>query len=428
MWLKRFEPEFEARFRLEYAARSIPFVRFSLPIAGALYLGYLFWDYYIAPDLLGYMLAARLTCVAIAAVVFGLTFHPSFIRWSQQILGVTATIGAAGILAVLYKLPDGFNYGTATLILVVMYACGLLRLLLVPAFITCLTVLILTNAAIYLAGNSGFVVFNANYVLVSAIIIGLSYTAVLEWMERRAFDFKLELKKEKKTSDSMLRNFLPERIVDRLKDGENSIAEAVGEATVLFADLVGFTSLTKRLAPGHLVEMLGDVFTIMDEIAEANGIEKVKTIGDNYMAVAGVRNPSPNSAEAVVEFAIEALGAVDRYASEHNLPLKMRVGIATGAVVSGVIGTKVPIFDLWGETVNLASRLESEGFDNTIQVSEATYWRLQGLYEFEDRGEVKLKGDITAKAYILKGRKLLATSSERHGADAARRPVLRSVD
>ena len=88
----------------------------------------------------------------------------------------------------------------------------------------------------------------------------------------------------------------------------------------------------------------------------------------------------------------------------------------------------MPIFDLWGETVNLASRLESEGFDNTIQVSEATYWRLQGLYEFEDRGEVSLKGDITAKAYILKGRKLLATSSERNGADAARRPVLRSVD
>ena len=117
----------------------------------------------------------------------------------------------------------------------------------------------------------------------------------------------------------------------------------------------------------------------MDEIAAAKGVEKVKTIGDNYMLVGGIRNPSPGSAAAVVEFAIEALGAIDRYAKEQALPLKIRIGIATGAMVSAVIGTKVPIFDLWGETVNLASRLESEGFENSIQVSEATYWRVQHL-------------------------------------------------
>ena len=288
-----------------------------------------------------------------AAIVFGLTFHPSFVKWAQQILGVTATIGAVGILVVLYRLPDGFSYGTATLLLVVMYACGLLRLRFGSAVLTCLAVLAISNAAMYAAESSAFIFFNANYVLVSAIVIGLAYTAIIERMERRAFAFKTELEKEKETSDAMLRNFLPDRIVDRLKDGEKNIAEAVGEATVLFADLVGFTSLTKSVAPGHLVEILSDVFNFMDKIADAKGVEKVKTIGDNYMVVGGVRNPSPKSAESVVEFAIEALSAIDRYANERGMPLRMRIGIATGAVVSGIIGTKVPIFDIWGETVEL---------------------------------------------------------------------------
>jgi len=428
MFLKQFTPENEARFRLEYAARSIAFVRVSLPIAGALYLGYLFWDYYIEPDQLFYMLGARLICVVIAAAVFGLTYHPSFVRWSQLILGLTAMIGTTGILVVLHALPDGFSYGAATILLGIMFSCGLLRLLFVPAALTCLAILLMSNAAMYMAESSEFVFVNANFVLVSAIIIGLAYTMILEWKERSTFEFKMELKKEKKVSDAMLRNFLPERIVDRLKQGENSIAEAVGEATVLFADLVGFTTLTNRLAPGHLVEILSDIFIKLDELSEAKGVEKVKTIGDNYMVVGGVRNPSPESAEAVVEFAIEALNAINQYAMERELPLRMRIGIATGAVVSGVIGTKVPAFDLWGETVNLASRLESEGTDNTIQVSEATYWRLQHLYEFEDRGEIEMKGGLKAQAYILKGRKLLTRQDEKPNVERRARPRLRSVE
>jgi len=428
MLLKRFNTENEARFRLEYAARSIAFVRVSLPIAGALYLGYLFWDYYIDPERLFYMLAARLTCVVVAASVFGLTFHPSFVRWSQIILGLTAMIGTTGILVVLYELPDGFSYGAATILLGIMFTCGLLRLLFIPAAITCLAILLMSNGAMYLSESSAFVFVNANFVLVSAIIIGLAYTMILEWKERSTFEFKMELKKEKKVSDAMLRNFLPERIVDRLKQGEESIAEAVGEATVLFADLVGFTTLTKRLAPGHLVEILSDIFMKLDEISEAKSVEKVKTIGDNYMVVGGVRNPSPESAESVVEFAIEALNAIDQYAAEHGLPLKMRVGIATGAVVSGVIGTKVPAFDLWGETVNLASRLESEGQENAIQVSEATYWRVQHLYEFDDRGEIELKGGMTARVYILKGRKLLTRASDPAKQESHERPHLRTVE
>ena len=146
-------------------------------------------------------------------------------------------------------------------------------------------------------------------------------------MERRAFQFEVALRAEKLTSDSILRNFIPDRIANRLKDGDSNIAEAVGEATVLFADLVGFTQLTQRLAPGHLVEILSDVFGELDRIAEAKGVEKVKTIGDNYMVVGGVQQPSPESAEMVAEFAIEALQAIERYAHAKELPLKFRIGV-----------------------------------------------------------------------------------------------------
>ncbi len=218
------------------------------------------------------------------------------------------------------------------------------------------------------------------------------------------------------------------RIADRLRDGEKSIAEAVGEATVLFSDLSGFTQLTKRLSPSHLVEILSDIFTALDGIADEKGVEKVKTIGDNYMVVGGVRNPSSRSAEAVAEFAIEAMNAIDNYALEHDLPLKIRVGMATGSVVSGVIGTKVPIFDLWGETVNLASRLESHGIESAIQVSESTYWRLHRDYEFENRGEIELKGGLTENAYLLTGRKLVAPAFDRQRPERRHpRDVLKSV-
>ena len=229
-------------------------------------------------------------------------------------------------------------------------------------------------------------------------------------MERRAFQFEVALRAEKLTSDSILRNFIPDRIANPLKDGDSNIAEAVGEATVLFADLVGFTQLTQRLAPGHLVEILSDVFGELDRIAEAKGVEKVKSIGDNYMVVGGVQQPSPESAEMVAEFAIEALQAIERYAHAKELPLKFRIGMATGSLVSGVIGTKVPIFDLWGETVNLASRLESHGIIGGIQCSESTYWRLHQDFEFEERCEIHLKGYLHVKAYILTGRKIRSTA------------------
>lgn len=404
----RFDGEAEARFRSRFTERSIPFIRVSLPLAATLYLFFLAWDYYLDPNSLLYTLAVRLPFSFFAVAVFGFTFLKSFERWSQLILGVTVVLGATGIAICLAILPHGFDYGIPGLLLVVMYACGATRLLLRAATISCLAIVAIANLTLLGVHAGGLEFFNTNVFLVSASIIGLVYTALLEWMERLAFQLEDGLREEKQISDTMLRNFLPDRIMQRLRDGERSIAEAVGEATIMFADIVGFTSLTQRMAPGHVVELLSAIFTKFDEIAETKGVEKVKTIGDCYMAVAGVRTPWPKSAEAVAEFAIEALAFVDNYAAKNDLPLKVRIGMATGSVVSGVIGTRVPIFDLWGEPVNNASRLQQEGVPGAIQVTESTYWRLRNKYEFQDRGILTLKHGQQLNAYLLTGRRVAA--------------------
>jgi class 3 adenylate cyclase len=408
-----FEADKEARFRARYAQRSIPFIRVSLPLAATLYLLFLAWDYFIEPSTLLYSLSVRLPFSFVAVAVVGLTFLESFERWSQRILCGTVILGAAGIVMVLGILPEGFTYGTPGLLLVIMYACGATRLMLVAATTACGAIIVLANAMLAYKGASAFQFLNTNVFLVSASVIGLSYTALLEWTERHAFSLEEGLREDKQASEKLLRSFLPERIMQRLRDGERSIAEAVGEASVLFADVVGFTSLAHRMAPGHLVEVLSAIFTRFDEIADARGVEKVKTIGDCYMAVAGVRSPTPRSAEAMAEFAIEALAFVRSYAEENELPLQVRIGMSTGSLVSGVIGTHVPIFDLWGGPVNDASRLQQEAIPGSIQVSESTYWRLRNKYEFQERGSLTLKHGEQINAYLLTGRKVAASAGLR---------------
>jgi adenylate cyclase len=203
----------------------------------------------------------------------------------------------------------------------------------------------------------------------------------------------------------LLDNLLPSSIVKRIEHGERVIADSHGEASVLFADLTGFSVLTRRLSPTHLVEVLNHMFSRFDEAAARHGIEKIKTIGDCYMAATGViDDPSrPAQIDSMAEFALEMLEVVAAVGRELGLPLGVRIGISTGAVVSGVIGTTRVNFDVWGDTVNLASQMESTGVVGRIQVSEATYWRLQRHYLLEPRGEIAVKSGQRVDTYFLVG-------------------------
>ena len=198
---------------------------------------------------------------------------------------------------------------------------------------------------------------------------------------------------------------LPKPIADRLKRKDEPIADGFDDVTVLFGDIVGFTPLSQRLPPSNLVALLNDIFSRFDEFAERHGLEKIKTIGDAYMVAGGVPVCRENHAEAVAEMALDMLGELTRFNERTRNALDIRIGIASGPVVAGVIGKKKFAYDLWGDTVNTASRMESHGVPGSIHVTAATYKRLRNDYEFEERGLIEVKGKGEMQTYLLKGRK-----------------------
>jgi class 3 adenylate cyclase len=206
---------------------------------------------------------------------------------------------------------------------------------------------------------------------------------------------------ERGRSERLIRNVLPEAIAERLKGDERRIAEHFPEATVLFADLVGFTPLAERLTPAQLVSALDDIFSEFDDIADRHGLEKIKTIGDAYMVVGGVPAPRADHARAIVAMALEMRAAIATRTVADGTRLALRIGIHTGPVVAGVIGKRKFIYDLWGDTVNLASRMESHGVEGGIQITEATRLHLGDAFRFEERAvTVKGKG-APLRAYLL---------------------------
>jgi adenylate cyclase len=200
--------------------------------------------------------------------------------------------------------------------------------------------------------------------------------------------------------DDLLTNAIPRSIAARLKRGERRIAEVYPEATVLFADIEGFTPWAQRTSPDRVVELLDGLFTRFDELAASHGLEKIKTIGDAYMAVAGAPEPHVDPAIATVEFARAMIDAVADVGDKEGVHLNVRIGIATGPVVAGVIGRQRLLFDLWGDTVNLAARMESHGVPGRIQVSEATRTALDGRCGFEAR-TVDVKGLGLRQTYLV---------------------------
>ena len=206
---------------------------------------------------------------------------------------------------------------------------------------------------------------------------------------------------ERDRAESLLLNVLPAEVADRLKHGQATIADSFAEVTVLVADIVDFTSLSARISPEPLVQMLNQVFSAFDQLAEKHGLEKVKTIGDAYMIVSGLNGPLPNRPEAVAAMALEIQTELRRLSEVTGIDLQVRVGIDTGPVVAGVIGTKKFIYDLWGDTVNTASRMESQGLPGRIQVTQRYRECLLDKYHFEERGSIRVKGKGEMTAYLL---------------------------
>ena len=212
----------------------------------------------------------------------------------------------------------------------------------------------------------------------------------------------VEIEKEK--SEHLLLNILPGTIAGRLKAGEKTIANGHQIVSVLFADLCGFTKLSRKTSPADLVSMLNEIFTTFDDIVKNHGVEKIKTIGDCYMLVGGLPNPRDDHAHAVADTALEMVQALERINKNRDIDLAMRIGIHSGPVVAGVIGKIKFTYDIWGDTVNVASRMESSGLPGKIHISEQTMAELNSQFNLEERGMVECKGLGQVKTFFVNGR------------------------
>jgi len=211
-----------------------------------------------------------------------------------------------------------------------------------------------------------------------------------------------QLKKAISKSEKLLANVFPLAILDKLKDKEATIADRFDSASVFFADIVGFTPLSEKLSPVELVNLLDKLFSLFDSLVEKHKVEKIKTIGDAYMVASGVPTPIKNHAELLANFALDFKLCLAEFNLANNQTLKMRIGMNSGPIVAGVIGKSRFIYDLWGDCVNTAARLESHGLSGEIHVSEHTYELLSDKFEFESRGTIEIKGKGPMNTYLLR--------------------------
>ena len=211
-----------------------------------------------------------------------------------------------------------------------------------------------------------------------------------------------QLEVARRRADALLLTILPAPIAARLKHDTSVIADGYDEVTVLFADIVNFTTMSAEANPVDVVNFLNDLFSEFDDLALRHGVEKIKTIGDAYMVAGGLPTPRPDHCEAVVAFGLDMLDALKRCQAWHGQTVHMRVGVHSGPVVAGVIGRRKFIYDLWGDTVNTASRMESNGLVDVSQLTPAVRDRLAGKYEFEERPPITIKGKGEMVTYVLR--------------------------
>jgi adenylate cyclase len=239
---------------------------------------------------------------------------------------------------------------------------------------------------------------------IAANLVGMF---VLYWMERfRRLEF-LNLRRiedERSRHHELLVRILPRSVIERLERGEQRIADEFPESTVLFADIVGFTEISARHKPAEIVELLNGVFGRFDKLVEQHGVEKIKTIGDAYMVAGGVPDRRPGHVEAIADLALEMIAETSHLLGPDGEPLQIRIGIHSGPLIAGVIGESRFGYDLWGNTVNTASRMESHGVPGRIQVSDAVYRRLKDKFALEPQGQIEIKGKGGMTTWHLIGR------------------------
>jgi class 3 adenylate cyclase len=414
-----FPPDVEQAFRKHHFEQSLAATRAALLLGTFMFAMFGILDAWIVPEVLGRVLFIRFgLIIPLLLLVFAFTWLPAYERWAQAATAFAIACSGVAILAMITVAErPGRDLYYAGLILVIMYGYTFTRTRFVVATAVCwLLVAAYEVAAIVIDPTPFPILLNNNFFFVSANLIGMFAAYMLEMYERRDFlqvrqlaAQREQIAHERERAEELLFAILPKSVARRLQQHEQ-VADSFADVTVLFADISDFSSLAAQLPPARLVSLLNEIFSSFDALAEQHGLEKVKTIGDAYMAVAGLPIERDDHAEAMAEFAVAMREEIARHRIEGLGPINIRIGINTGPVIAGVIGRKKFIYDLWGDTVNIASRMESHGSPGQIQVTQSTYLRLKRWYDFEERPTVRTKRGVELRAYALVGRKPAAVA------------------
>lgn len=390
-------PDEEREFRRSFIGGQLSQARVLLALAGFITAMFQPWDVVIDPIGAQTTIWLRMGLMSgvcfLAAIVLGRDWAK---RKFESILLLVAVVNSVGTSLICSILAGGYNVVSSAMILVILFLISLFRLR-APTYLLFAGLTLLG----YFASLPFARVYDPTVGLMNALQIG---TALLlgaisvvsrERSARNEFASSREVIRSHGRITELLHSMLPPEIVSRIQAGETLIADLLEEVSIVFADIVGFTELSRRVTASELVAILNRIFSAFDEAAEIHGMHKIKTIGDAYMAVGGLGGQSEHKGDAAagaVALAQSMIEIVQKLSEQLGVSLRVRVGVHLGPVVAGVIGVSRPAYDCWGQTVNLASRLESAAAPGAILISETTWQALNGRYPTRALGEVELKG------------------------------------
>ena len=413
-WAGRFvEPELEHAFRLAELEPLRRFLSFSVGLASLTFFAFAVHDALVVPQVKIQAWAVRFGVFVPASVlVFGLLNSRHLLRFSQLMMLV---YGVAASFVVLYigAIAGGSGYFLYASFAVAFVTLGpfVARLGVVAQLAyTLLTLLIFALLDRSLAHCPLQISLSVASTLLSLGGLGalIAYRQELQarqgFLQRRLIDEQVHaLAVEKARAEELLLNVLPATIAERLKSGQRPIADGFPRVSVLFADIVGFTKMSERVTPVELVDRLNRMFSSFDDLVDKLKLEKIKTIGDAYMVAGGLHSHEYDHAQTIAEMALAMQRRALEFSRDFGEELSIRIGIHTGPVVAGVIGKRKFIYDVWGDTVNTASRMESHGEPGTIHVTDETRLLLKDMYALTPRGEISVKGKGMMRTWFLTG-------------------------
>jgi class 3 adenylate cyclase len=421
----RFPGEIEKQFREEYHANTVSTTRLALVLGLILFSLFGILDIYavhISRNIVWFIRYAIVAPFIIFALI--MTYTVPFQKYTQLLMCMVIAvsgIGIAAIIAITQEAEFASRFYFTGLILVSMWAYGLSRLRFWYAIVANLIIMAAYEYASIevkqlLASETGIVIFTMhNFFFLGANIIGIFTSYNLERYTRRDFLQKHAMEAQRDQSDKLLYNVLPERIAEKLKRSSETIAEEFSSASVLFADIVNFTPISARFGPLEVVDMLNELFSHFDELVDKYSVEKIQIAGDGYMVASGVPAPRKNHAIVLAYLALDMLEYVrmqEFLGGRHSI--EIRIGLNSGPLIAGVIGRKKFVYALWGDMVNIASRMESHGASGKIQITRATYELVKDNFECEYIGEIAVKGRGKMEAWYLIKAKEKARTTRRH--------------